>query len=141
MTRGRVLFLDVRNDRTTVTLFSSDKPLGKRVTVDGGRIGAALTKAGKSLGLLRAKPSCVVVAMGGSREVRNASWSAVRAGVAAGNALAFAWGVPSTIAEVKGDETLAEVAALVMAAAKAAKKGSRTLPAYDGEPTITTPKK
>lgn len=140
MTRGRVLFLDVRNDLTTVILFTADKPLGKKVVVDGGRIGAALVKAGKAFGFARIKPVCIVVALGGSREVRNASWSAVRAGVAAGNALAFAWGVPAVSVAVRGDETPADIAQMVRDAAKKSVGRSRVLPLYDGEPTITKPK-
>jgi len=138
MTRGRVLYLDVRNARTSVTLF--DGTGSKKVSVAGARVGAALAKAAKTFRFVKNKVSCVAVATGGDRATRDVSWSGIRAGIAAANALGFAWGVPVVEVVVRGDERPAESAALVKEAVAVAKKGSHVTPLYDGEPNITTPK-
>lgn len=142
MTRGLVLYLDVRNARTSVTRFTMEKGtmVGKKVSVTGARIGAALAKASIAFRFSKTKFSCIAVATGGSRATRDVSWSGIRAGIAAANALGFAWGVPVVEVAVQGDETPAMVASLVREAAKEAKKGSHVTPLYDGEPNITTPK-
>lgn len=135
-----VLYLDIRRD--AVTIAAVDAKAAKWVALTGDNmIGRALDKAKKSFGLLKKKPTVVVLAMNAPDAVRNVSWSGIRQGVATANTLAFAWDVPVVPVLVCGDEAHDAVAELVRKAAKGAKKGAWVPAIYSGEPNITVAKK
>lgn len=131
-----ILYLDVRNDRVAVAAVRKDGVSWSRSL--GPKIGPALSRG---LRAAKGKVTTVVVARGTDRKIRDASWSANRAAVAAGNAIAFAWGVPVTMLDVRGDETPRALLPMIRSAATSAVRGVHVRPAYDGEPNITTPKK
>ncbi len=134
------LFLDFRNDGTTIAAIGAKRSRWSMLPA-GTATGAAVAAALRTLGLRTRKPSCIVVAAGGDREKRNVSWSTVRAGVAAANALAFAWNVGATDVPVDGDESRETLEAKVRAACAGAKPGEGWASAlYSGEPTITKAK-
>lgn len=134
-----ILYLDLRNDTYAFAAIEAKKATW--VTASGGTSAAGpLAKAFKEFGLLKKKPTCVALAIGGDAAKRNVSWSTVRAGVATANALALAWNVPVARIHVEGDETHGAIETLVRKAAKAAKPGEWASAVYSGEPTITKAK-
>ncbi len=134
-----LLYLDLRRDE--VTLAAVDARGAKWLVVPGDNmIGRALDKAKKPFGLLRKKPTGVVLAMNAPGAVRNVSWSGVRQGVATANSLAFAWGVPVAAVGICGDESRQALAEMARRAADGAKLGEWVGAVYSGEPTITKSK-
>lgn len=85
------------------------------------------------------RPSVIVVTQTEPGSGRKATWSVIRSGIAVGNALSFALGLPITDAKVTGVETDEELASLARRAVVQAKKGL-IVPRYSGEPNITTPR-
>jgi len=134
-----ILFLDLRNDKFSFAAIEAKK--AKWVRTPGAvSVGGSLAKALRSFGMPKKRPSTVAVAAGGDPVLRNVSWSTVRAGIAAANALALAWNVPVATVPVRGDEAPTQVEDLVRAAAKDAKRGTWASARYSGEPTITKAK-
>ena len=134
-----ILYLDFRNDTFFFAVIEDKK--AKWVTEPGGTsAGGPLAKAFKEFDLLKKKPNCIALAMGGDMGKRNVSWSTVRAGVATANALALAWHIPVARIHVEGDETYAVLETLVREEAKKAKLGEWASAVYSGEPTITKAK-
>lgn len=133
-----ILYLEFRNGRQRVGLLGARSARFVSLAGDRGEF-AALAAAKRKFGLARRRPDTVVVAVfpHGSPEV---SWSTVRAAVAMGNALAFAWGVPAVGVNPEGLGDGAFVAAVRTAAAKA-KPDARLSARYSGEPNITVSKK
>src|SRR5512142_3344506 len=108
------LYFDFRND--AVTLAKVGKKASRWIRLPAGTpTGAAVDAAVRKLGFRAKRPSCIALAAGGTREKRNVSWSTVRAGVAAANALAFAWNVGVTDVLVEGDESREVIEAMVFA--------------------------
>ncbi len=133
------LLLDIRNNYVTIAVI--DAARDRRTTVTGERVGFRAFARAQTTLLRGKKPSCVAIVMNASADaVRDVSWSAVRAGVATANALAFAWSVPSVAVRVRGDESRSALAELARAVVKKAKKGHWVTAAYFGEPNITTAK-
>lgn len=85
------------------------------------------------------RPTAVVAALSG--DGLGVTWSGVRALTAAGNALAFAWGVPAVAIEKAGGVDDAELVETVRRAAEDADSGAVLVAEYDGDPSITTPKR
>ncbi len=137
---AEALYLDFRNDK--VTLAAIGAKASRWIALPAGTpVGRAVDAAIRRLGFRSRKPACVAVAAGGPREKRNVSWSTVRAGVAAANALAFAWNVGVTDVLVDGDETRQALEAMVFAACARMAPGEGWASAlYSGEPTITKAK-
>lgn len=134
-----ILFIDLRNDRTTFAAIEPKK--AKWLTLPAASSsGGPLAKALKAFGMPKRKPSAVAVAMGVQPGKRDVSWSTVRAGVASANALALAWNVPAIALTVAGDEPKAALEDMVRKAAKGARRGAWVSARYSGEPTITQAK-
>jgi hypothetical protein len=79
----------------------------------------------------------VVCALPSGQGSAKVSWSAVRAGVALTNALAFGLGMPVAELAYNGDESRDELAAAARTAAKKAKSGAWIKAKYSGKPNIT----
>ncbi|MEY4744928.1 MAG: hypothetical protein RL272_873 [Candidatus Parcubacteria bacterium] len=135
-----ILYFDFRNDK--VALAAVAKKASRWIELPAGTpTGRAVDAALRRLGFRAKHPSCVTVAAGGAREKRNVSWSTVRAGVAAANALAFAWNVGVSDILIDGDETHEALEAKIRAACAGMKPGEGWASAlYSGEPTITKAK-
>ncbi len=95
-------------------------------------------------GAKRADGVAVVLPDHEAEPERNMSWSTIRAAVALGNALAFAWSVPAVRISAgarsgggSADEDLRQAASEALAAAG---PEDRVSAKYDGEPNITKPK-
>lgn len=127
-----ILVIDADNARSRVGV-AEDGVL--RWTESGPRqVVTCLDGVARTLGARH--PEGIAAVTGGHD--RNATWSSVRATVAAANALAFAWGVPAVGIEAADDDgALAQRAHDAIAAAA---RGSRVSAVYDGKPNITTPR-
>ena len=125
-----MILLDYRNESNRVGLIDAKK---SRWIEGFDRSGfPALAKA---LAIAGKKPKAIGVTVR-----QHASWSTMRAAVAAANALAFAWNVPVCEVPVSGEESDHLLAAEALGAAGMAEAGRWAYPAYGGEPTITAPK-
>jgi hypothetical protein len=89
-------------------------------------------------GVDRVDGVAVIIPDKGEARERGMTWSAIRAAVAAGNALAFAWNVPAV--RVRGGEDEQSLVKEAEEALEGAGPDSRVSAEYDGEPNITTPK-
>lgn len=140
-----IILLDFTNAASRVAAFSvSPRRRGARGAVwfsaPADRSVMAALAAARKRKPFSGAPTCVIVAQNAPGATRDVSWSAIRSAIAAGNAFAFASGVPVATVLLAGGESDARIAELARAAAKGAKKGEWTRAAYDGEPTITKPK-
>lgn len=134
-----ILLLDFTNEKLSLARVTPKD--ARWIAAPGGTsAGKAVEKALKAFGMPAKKPKAVAVAVGGEKGVRNVSWSTVRSGIAAANALAFAWRVPVVPVSVRGDESRDALASLARAAAKGAAIGPWASALYSGEPTITKAK-
>lgn len=151
--KGMVLVIDFDNsgqdillaDEGTVRRFSSLSGEGFRGLDD-------VLEVMSGEGLDRAEGVAVILPQEsgkrrGERGERNMSWSTVRAAVALGNALAFAWDVPAVRIEDSrqeaGEGEDGRDAALRDEATRALREAApdaRVSATYDGEPNITKPK-
>ncbi|HTM68350.1 MAG TPA: hypothetical protein VL426_03555 [Candidatus Binatia bacterium] len=134
-----ILFIDLRNDRHDFAAVDAKRTKWLTTPAASSSSGP-LAKALKAFGMPKRKPSAVAVAMGGEPGKRDVSWSAVRAGVAAANALALAWNVPAVAVAVAGDESRLALEDMVRKVAKGAASGAWVPAKYSGEPTITQAK-
>jgi hypothetical protein len=129
-----IFYLEYRNDGQRLGLVGARSARWLSRSVRRGEL-AALAAARRQFGLARRRPQAVAAAIfpQGSPEV---SWSTVRAVVAVGNALAFAWGVPAVGVNPTGldEDALAKA---IRTAVKRAEPEARLSARYSGEPNIT----
>ncbi len=97
-----------------------------------------LQRALAAFGLNRRRPDSIGVVQFTQRDGEpHVSWSTVRAAVAMGNTLAFAWNTPVFGVKLTGEETEAGIADKCRLAAGQAEPGRWAGALYDGEPNIT----